>query len=227
MLSDLTANQRALAEYMSNLSEEAYCAAWMHGLEFALWQVVLGERREYGRLLVTDEQRMELRALAEAAEGWIVFDEQREETWVPLGAWEGQFKHWQSITPPTRDKVLTSSTQPSNVPYSRSELLEAADGRWPDRGLRCDCCGGVVPEFAELTDADRVRIIGLAFRGQHTLAEAELQACTGAPPQFAKIWVLHAGRPNPRFPGPPCPHCGKPLASSRAKQCLHCHIDWH
>ena len=227
MLSDLSANQRALGEYMSTLSQEAYCAAWMDGLEFALWQVVLGERREYGRLRVTDEQSMELRRLAEAAAGWIVFDEQCEETWVPLKAWEGQFKHWRTVTPPTQDNVRPSTTELSNMPYSRADLLEAGDGRWPDRGLKCDSCGVLVPVFAELTDADRARIVGIVTAGQPTLAQAELQACTGAPPRFAKIWVLHSGRPNARFPGPPCPHCGKPLASSRAKQCLHCHADWH
>ncbi len=25
----------------------------------------------------------------------------------------------------------------------------------------------------------------------------------------------------------PCPHCGKPLATKLAKQCLHCGADWH
>lgn len=31
MLSELTPSQRALAEYMSDLSEDAYCAGWMLG----------------------------------------------------------------------------------------------------------------------------------------------------------------------------------------------------
>ena len=26
---------------------------------------------------------------------------------------------------------------------------------------------------------------------------------------------------------PPCPHCNAPLPSPRARQCLHCHTDWH
>jgi hypothetical protein len=55
----------------------------------------------------------------------------------------------------------------------------------------------------------------------------ELGAVTGCNERWAKIWVLHSGRPHPRFDGPPCPHCGKALASLRAKQCLHCHADWH
>ena len=115
----------------------------------------------------------------------------------------------------------------SNEPYSRTELKLAEDGRWPERGERCEHCGVLIPQFAELHDQDRARILRLIVEGRTILAQQELEACTGAPPRFAKIWVIHSGRPSPRFPGPPCPHCGKPLATSRAKQCLHCHADWH
>ncbi len=111
--------------------------------------------------------------------------------------------------------------------YTRDELLVAADGRWPDRGDRCDRCGTIVPQFAELTKSDLARIRQLAVSGQVVLAQRELEACTGAPPRFAKIWVIHCGVPSPKLPGTPCPHCGKPLASSRARQCLRCHKDWH
>ena len=176
MLSDLSENQRSLAEYVSDLSDEAYSAQWMDGLEFALWQVVLGERREYGRLLVTEEQSAKLRCLAEAAAGWIVFDEQREETWVPFVAWESQFNHWRRVTTGMQDSVVPSTAQSSVTPYSREELLAAKDVRWPDRGHRCDSCGVMVPQFADLTDSDRARIIGLVAARQHTLAQAELEA---------------------------------------------------
>jgi hypothetical protein len=111
------------------------------------------------------------------------------------------------------------------IPYTRAELQEAMDRRWPERGVRCDRCKTLVPQFAELLDVDRARIVRLILEGRPVLAQAELEACTGAPPRFAKIWVLHSGRPSPRFLGPPCPLCGKALASSRAKQCLHCHAD--
>jgi hypothetical protein len=46
MLADLSPDQRRLADYMSELSESAYCAGWMEGLEFALWEAVQGQRKE-------------------------------------------------------------------------------------------------------------------------------------------------------------------------------------
>jgi hypothetical protein len=189
--------------------------------------VLLRERHEYGHLRITDEHSRKLKSLSDAAGGWIVFDEQREETWMPFVPWEAQFKHWRSVTTRLQDSAVPPMKQSSGTPYSRKELLAAQDGRWPDRGQKCDSCGVMVPQFAEFADSDRARILGIVAAGQHSLAQAELEACTRAPPRFAKIWVLHSGRPSPRFPGPPCPHCGQPLASSRAKQCLHCHADWH
>jgi hypothetical protein len=79
------------------------------------------------------------------------------------------------------------------IRYTRAELQEAMDGRWPERGVRCDRCKTLVPQFAELLDADRARIVRLILEGRPVLAQAELEACTGAPPRFAKIWVLHSG----------------------------------
>jgi hypothetical protein len=38
--------QRQLADYMSDLSEEAYSAGWMNGLEYALWDALTGRLEE-------------------------------------------------------------------------------------------------------------------------------------------------------------------------------------
>jgi hypothetical protein len=227
MLGDLTAEQHALALCMSDLSEEAYCAGWMVGLEFALWQIVVGDRREYGRLIVTDAQVSNLRSLAEAVGGWIVFDDDREETWVSTAEWDRRFQAWQSSTTRTEVRARPSKPEPSNVPYSRDELRAADDGRWPERGDRCLRCGVLVPRFADLKANDRARLIDLIGKQEPVAAMDALRDLTGAPTRFAKIWVLHSGSPQPRYAGPPCPHCGERLASERAKQCLHCHADWH
>jgi hypothetical protein len=100
MLEDLSPAQRQLAEFMSDLSEEAYYAGWVVGLEYALWEVVLDGRSEYGQLELTDEHRARLRQLSEACAGWITFDEQTGERWVAISEWRAHFATWQS----TRDQ---------------------------------------------------------------------------------------------------------------------------
>jgi hypothetical protein len=94
VLQQLDPHARALADFMSELSEEAYCAGWMDGLEFALWRALIGGPRTYGRLEITDQQLTRLRELSEAARGWIVFDDAEEETLVPLGEWKQRFETW-------------------------------------------------------------------------------------------------------------------------------------
>ena len=43
---------------------------------------------------------------------------------------------------------------------------------------------------------------------------------------FAGQKEKHAMMP-PRLDGPPCPYCGEPLRTARAKQCRKCLMDWH
>jgi len=102
MLKDLTADQRELADFMSDLSEQAYCAGWMDGLEYALWETLIGPRREYGRLNLCDTQRVRLRELSDACGGWIVFDDDNEETWLPRAEWKERF----SAQRKTRDPAV-------------------------------------------------------------------------------------------------------------------------
>ena len=111
-------------------------------------------------------------------------------------------------------------------PYTRQELQEAADGRWPERGDRCERCGVLVPQFADLSNVDRARDHRAdPERSADPRAGAQgMHWCAGS---IREIWAIHSGKGDPRYPGPPCPHCRAPLATSRAKQCLHCHRDWH
>jgi hypothetical protein len=62
----LTPKERALAEYMSELSEEAYCTVWMTELEYSLWEAVIGVRRQYGRTTISQAKRRKLRELSES-----------------------------------------------------------------------------------------------------------------------------------------------------------------
>jgi hypothetical protein len=94
MLLKLEPKARELADYMSGLSEEAYCAGWMDGLEFELWEAVISGPRKYGRLQITLNHTSRLRRLSEAAGGWIIFDETEEELLLPMGEWKRRFNEW-------------------------------------------------------------------------------------------------------------------------------------
>jgi hypothetical protein len=51
-------------------------------------QRLLGGGRQYGHLTLSDAHCERLRELSKACGGWIVFDDETEETWVPLAEWE-------------------------------------------------------------------------------------------------------------------------------------------
>ncbi len=73
---------------MSSLSEVAYQAAWMEGLELSLWKAVVFGPYTLGRLQFTDEHVERLRILSEQCGGWVRFQDDGEETFVPIGEWK-------------------------------------------------------------------------------------------------------------------------------------------
>ena len=88
MIKDLSDNQQKLANYMSGLSELAYSATWMDDLEFALWKAVKGQIKDYGRLEFSSEIIKELKRLSQIINGWIIFDDEYEETFVTWEEWD-------------------------------------------------------------------------------------------------------------------------------------------
>ena len=91
MLRDLTPSARVLADYMAELSESAYYAGWMQGLEFELWKAVVEGPMCYGHLEITAKHISTLRRLSDACGGWIYFDDETEETFVSLEDWRRQY----------------------------------------------------------------------------------------------------------------------------------------
>ena len=88
MLRDLSSQQRELAEFMSSISERLYRAGWIDGLEFQLWRTASEERAELGQPEITKEEVRRLQELSARCGGWIVFDDESEETFVPLPEWQ-------------------------------------------------------------------------------------------------------------------------------------------
>ena len=66
----------------------------MHGLEFELWTAVVSGPREYGVLLISPAHIDQLKRLAARAGGWIVFDDDTEETLLPFDQWRPRFDAW-------------------------------------------------------------------------------------------------------------------------------------
>ena len=88
MLNGLPRTQRELAEYMSELSELAYDAEWIEGLEFALWRAITGGPFKYGHLQLTNEHVQRLMQLSATCGGWILFNEVDEESFIPIEDWK-------------------------------------------------------------------------------------------------------------------------------------------
>jgi hypothetical protein len=72
---------------MSDYSEAAICAGWIHGLEFLLWGADVGFCLGFDSEPVTQGLRDKLRELSDKCGGWIVWDDDHGETWVPLAEW--------------------------------------------------------------------------------------------------------------------------------------------
>ena len=96
MINDLTPTQRDLAELMSDISENAWRAGWMQGLEYELWTAVKSPAGSDTRRLATQAQLERLSQLSKGCGGWIVFDQEREEIFVALAEWEALYDKWRS-----------------------------------------------------------------------------------------------------------------------------------
>jgi hypothetical protein len=96
MLADLNPEQRALADYMSEISEEAWHAGWMAHLEYDLWRTNTGGSNSFGQMVLSQEHLRTLNSLSERCGGWIVFDEKNEETFVPIEEWKRRYEAYRA-----------------------------------------------------------------------------------------------------------------------------------
>ena len=95
----LTEKQQELYDLMSYISEEHWCAGWMNGLEFDLWERIKSDDPlPYGLGQIDPELLKKLRELSEETGGWIYMDELGDEhfiameEWEDMAEWTGPFK---------------------------------------------------------------------------------------------------------------------------------------
>jgi hypothetical protein len=115
----------------------------------------------------------------------------------------------------------------TDTPYTREEVIAAGDS-FPERGLLCERCKTKIPQFQDLSEHGESRIRQM-IHGIHPMtAMTELRKVMDCSLRWAKIWVIHEGRPKPlENKTAPCPYCEMPLRTSLAKQCRYCNRDWH
>ncbi len=77
------------------------CAGWLSGNEYALWEILHGDRHEYGWGDVRYEDLEELRILSEHARGWIWTGPDKEYTpqLVTFAEWESIRTDWRKTHP--------------------------------------------------------------------------------------------------------------------------------
>lgn len=109
------------------------------------------------------------------------------------------------------------------LPYTRLEVTQLSEDSWPNRGEFCESCHAWIPKFADISEDEVSRLRSL----DKMQAMKQLKEKTGCSLRWAKIWAMHPNGPESRYVGPPCPHCGEPLRTERAQQCLSCGADWH
>lgn len=86
---------RTLALEMSEISEQAFHAGWMEGLEYRLWEIVNGDLRKYGQIVLTEQQVARLQQLADEVRGWVRFNDATEvEEFVNREHWQRLYDAW-------------------------------------------------------------------------------------------------------------------------------------
>ena len=71
----MTREAEGLADFMSDLSQEAWHAIWMMYLECDLCTSIATGPTPHGRVRITSEDIAELIELSEACGGWIILDD--------------------------------------------------------------------------------------------------------------------------------------------------------
>lgn len=92
-----------LVRLMSRISEQHYCAGWLVGLEYSLWDMLEGGDRDFGFGPVKAGSLLQLAALSERAQGWWRWsDEAVDEVFVPLAEWRELWAAWVAAGRPDR-----------------------------------------------------------------------------------------------------------------------------
>ena len=88
---DMNAKQRELYELMSDISEDCFCAGWMGGLEYSIWETLQDGDRRYGMGEMDATQLEQCRELSKELDGWVIWYDDSNESELPIDEWGPRF----------------------------------------------------------------------------------------------------------------------------------------
>lgn len=85
--------QDALYRLMSEISEHCYCAGWLSGNEYTLWEMVAdpAASRHYGMDDVEERDIQAMREISAEIGGWIRWVDDHDDPTLPSSEWGPRF----------------------------------------------------------------------------------------------------------------------------------------
>jgi hypothetical protein len=132
-MSELTDDKAELAGLMSELSERCYCAGWLDGLEFTLWDYVCGQSNSGVWSMIEPDELTQLTKLAASIGGWIFWHPDHAATFIPLAEWLEMYRQDRH-----RSAEEIRATFEASEPFTADELhaILMIVAKVPDDSLR-------------------------------------------------------------------------------------------
>jgi hypothetical protein len=89
--------KRLLVDYISELSEEYWCAGWYADIEYELWEILdlsIEEMEPFWQRRVEPQDLSDLKWLSQVTSSWGKWDDEREDIPVSLEEWKKNYQQW-------------------------------------------------------------------------------------------------------------------------------------
>jgi len=99
--SDFTEDQRQLYELMSEISEECWCAGWINGNEYAIWEAMQNGCYQFGMRIIDKDLLGKVRELSGRIGGWIIWYDDEDDPQLCPKDWGPRFvkiENWHEIS---------------------------------------------------------------------------------------------------------------------------------
>jgi hypothetical protein len=85
---DFNVKQQELYELMSDISEDCWCAGWLDGNEYSIWDAMQTGNLTYGMGAIDKESLEKVRELSKELNGWVIWDDAlNENAFVTADEW--------------------------------------------------------------------------------------------------------------------------------------------